>query len=580
MLGLLHKHPTRNSGGGESAGLSFWQDFANASSMADAARIGPVLDHSRGTNATMFDNTGTLVFAPHNLILQSEDLETTWTESLVTVTAGAAANPINGAIDAFQIDFTADTSAELFQSTTGSTVADTEYTFAVWLQVASGTEDIEIEFWDAGVGSQRAVKTVTTTWQQFSHTATYGNGAGRVISIENSSADVRTVYVYRPQLNRGSSVLDYNLTTTSAFYGPRFDHSPVSPFTSRGLLIEEAGTNICLQSEAISTSPWIISAGNTTITANVGVAPDGNTTADDMLHHDNNENQIQSITAVDGAIYTISAFVKQGLTGSHDWVRMIWIDDSDRTNGFDAFFDLTTGNTGELDLQGVGGTAISSSMTDVGDGVFHIVMTGKIVAGQTDALFAFVNSENDGAANEEATNSVLWWGLEVKLGSFLDSYIPTTTAAVTRAADVVSGDISAIVTPAMTLFFEGRTGFDAGVCMQLDDGTEDERFRLERNSSNEIHFIVTDGGTGLVDLNLGTVADNTDFKACISFALNNVKGIITGGTEQTDTGVTMPTVDTIRYGMDTSGDEFNAWIKEGKLWNVNKDSAFIAAQVA
>ena len=42
----------------------------------------------------------------------------------------------------------------------------------------------------------------------------------------------------------------------------------------------------------------------------------------------------------------------------------------------------------------------------------------------------------------------------------------------------------------------------------------------------------------------------------------------------------MPTVDTIRYGMDTSGDEFNAWIKEGKLWNVNKDSAFIAAQVA
>ena len=56
-----------------------------------------------------------------------------------------------------------------------------------------------------------------------------------------------------------------------------FDHDPVTG-ASLGLLVEEARTNLCLQSAAISTAPWT-NIGTPILNATSAIAPDGTMTA-------------------------------------------------------------------------------------------------------------------------------------------------------------------------------------------------------------------------------------------------------------------------------------------------------------
>ena len=162
---------------------------------------------------------------------------------------------------------------------------------------------------------------------------------------------------------------------------------------------------------------------------------------------------------------------------------------------------------------------------------------------------------------------------------FPTSDIPTTTAQVTRAADVDSATVTAQLGTANTMVVSARTGFGAGVVWQIDDGTENERYRVERNASNEIHIITTDGGVDQADLNLGVVADNTDFRVAARFAAGDFAASLDGAALVTGVGI-MPTITTSRFGMDTAGGEWNSTIADGKLYNVGKGDAFLLTEAA
>lgn len=153
--------------------------------------------------------------------------------------------------------------------------------------------------------------------------------------------------------------------------------------------------------------------------------------------------------------------------------------------------------------------------------------------------------------------------------------IPTESSTVTRNADVISADISSELGAANTLFVSAKTGKSSGVVCQIDDGTEDERYRVERNGSDEIHVISTDGGVDLADLNLGAVADDTAFKVAVRFDTNDFAASLDGAAVVTDTGGTLPTVDTIHIGMDSADDEWGSTIDEVYLYGVGKNDAFI-----
>ncbi len=115
---------------------------------------------------------------------------------------------------------------------------------------------------------------------------------------------------------------------------------------------------------------------------------------------------------------------------------------------------------------------------------------------------------------------------------------------------------------------------------QIDDGTENERYRIERNSSNEIHVIATDGGVDQADLNLGTVADLTDLKVAVRLAANDFAASLDGAAVVTDTSGTLPTVTTSRLGMDTSGNEWGSPIGWAKMFDVGKPNGFLVSAAA
>ncbi len=356
---------------------------------------------------------------------------------------------------------------------------------------------------------------------------------------------------------------------------PRFAHDPVTG-VPRGWLIEGAVTKILLQTEDFETT-WTSPGANTTF-AKSSPAPDGENTATDILHDDNNEVVRQTVTVVANTVYTLSFLVHSGVTGAHDWVQINYFNG---TKGIQAWFDLTNNcAVGVNQTFGTGATLIGTNTEDLGDGWYIISITGQLANNVTGATIELHNQTADGDATEEATNSVLWWAAGLEPGAFATSYVPVTTVGVERTADVNSADIASQLGSENTVVVAARTGYGPGVVVQIDDGTENERYRIERNSSDEIHVIVTDGGVDVADLNLGAVANQTDFKVAARFAANNIAASLDGAAVVKDTSAALPTVDTLRHGMDTTGNEWGSTIKRSDLYDSGEPDSFLQSIAA
>ena len=356
---------------------------------------------------------------------------------------------------------------------------------------------------------------------------------------------------------------------TSASDTARFNHNP-STLAALGLLVEEARTNDCLQSEVLTTT-WTIPGSNTTITDNAGVAPDGATTADDVEHDDNAETIQQTITVTDNTVVTVSAFVKQGTTGAHDFVKMSWMDESAGDNGFEAWFDISTGTVGTAQATGTGSyTSGSATITDVGSSWYRISAIGQIVSGQTDGRFEIINTTADAVDTAEETNSVFWWGLQVEEGAFLTSYIATTTAAVTRSADVPTvSDGTLFGRAEWTLYTrwsvpQRNTGVTWRI-WQLDGGGSQAGFR------NASGTMTVDGDTNLAISGLTSAAD-TVFESIMTSALNDAIRFDDGSQTGTDTAYTpIETFDRLSIGHSStvSGREMNGHIERMAFYPVH-----------
>jgi len=345
---------------------------------------------------------------------------------------------------------------------------------------------------------------------------------------------------------------------------------------NRGLLSEEARTNISLQSEALGTT-WTVPGANTTITDNAGLAVDGATTAEDVLHLDNAETIQQTITVTDNTVVAISAFVKQGTTGSHDFVKMSWLDESDGDNGFEAWYDITDCTVGTAQAQGTGSyTGGSATATDVSNGWCRISAVGQVVSGQTDGRFEISNTTADATDTAEATNSVFWWGLQVtetaSTTTYALSYIATTTGAVARNADVTTMTVSAFFNDsAGTLYIEAFSPNDGNTfdrLAQFDDGGASDRIELQRDATNARAFIITAFGTE-ANMTASTWANATSAKLAIAWVEDDIAFVSDGGTVATDSNATLPGgISRLQIGHDhADGAYLNGYIAQIKYWN-------------
>lgn len=220
---------------------------------------------------------------------------------------------------------------------------------------------------------------------------------------------------------------------------PRIDFDPVTR-VSRGLLVEEARTNLLLRSEEFDNAAW--TKAGATVTANGRLAPDG-AIAMDKLEEDN----------ATSAHYAIQSYTKTSSTEVQAYALSCWAYPAERsTFQLMAYGTSGSAHSARADFDIASGVAGSPTVSGNYDSAMAWVepwldATGKLI--YRCCLTFRIN--NDGQASVNAltlivsgglttylgtTGSGLYvWGAQLEKGPFPSSYIPTTTAAVARNAD-------------------------------------------------------------------------------------------------------------------------------------------------
>lgn len=227
-------------------------------------------------------------------------------------------------------------------------------------------------------------------------------------------------------VNSAGTVISVASGTARSYYDP-------TTLVYLGYLSEGARTNLCLQSEVFNNASWIKT--DITVTANSIAAPDGNTTADLLTEGVVGTALLSqgSMTITAGATVTKTLWAKRG---NNDW-QLFTVGTSGASSGFRAWFNLNTGAIGTTGVVGTG-TFTSGAVKAYPNGWYRLRITGIIDATTTNAFSFFHSASADNSGTRVNNATYYLWGAQLEQATFASSYIPTTTAAVTRNADVLT----------------------------------------------------------------------------------------------------------------------------------------------
>jgi hypothetical protein len=267
--------------------------------------------------------------------------------------------------------------------------------------------------------------------------------------------------------------------------------------TYKGLLVEPASTNICKQSENISTT-W--APNDATPTQSTEETPDGDTSSKFIKLADNNTGggakgyvQVyQTLTVAANTKYTASVFFKA------DQLSFAQLLIQDYDGGTDAYqyFNLSTGAKG---------TAVNlndSKIEAYPNGWYRCSVTWT--QGAADTSFTFVILVADSISNNyvdlDGTSSIFVWGAQVEASPIATSYIPTTTASVTRNKDDISltGASDLIGQSEGTLYVEVDWKEASGTyqfLLSLNDGTLSNRIVIYNTIGGSLFMFAAADGT-------------------------------------------------------------------------------------
>jgi len=357
----------------------------------------------------------------------------------------------------------------------------------------------------------------------------------------------------------GSDGLIKTATTNEA----RFDHNPTTG-ESLGLLVEEARTNLLLQSENFGDTYW--TKTDCTITANESTAPDGTLTADLWSNTASPGTVNSSNITKDGAArtYTASLWVKGTLSPF-----TVALDDGTNTNRGRVQYNLSTNAVIGVFTDGLIFSNTSGTLTRFSNGWVRVTVTTTTGTGTTIRLRPFFSG---------ASSTLRVWGAQIEEGAFATSYIPTVAATVTRAADVASvtgTNFSSWYNQTEgTVFAEYKRLVNAsGRIFTFNDTTSTEQIRITASLSTNIRpdWQVIDGGSVVANV-LGAVevAVGATGKTAGTYKLNDFQQATNSTLGTADTAGTLPTLTVLNIGANEtgSGSMLNGTIKRITYWPV------------
>ena len=385
---------------------------------------------------------------------------------------------------------------------------------------------------------------------------------GTIAGVTVSNAVINTAALDTSlDLNFLSGVLDSRITFTRASIATyfdatgtmqtaasgvaRFDHSPTlvdsasAPYvyTPLGLLIEEGRTNLALQSASLTTTPW--GTANTTaaapvVTANSAAAPDGTTTATMVAFPavSSGKSELYQAFTATAAVYTVSLFLKGSVGGEQVYLFFV--------GPGAVYYRLRVTLT----------TAWQR---------FTVTSGANLTAATWDIILGC--DLTDAGQSSISAQTIYAWGAQVELGTFATSYIPTTSAAVTRAADVATMPVGSWFTQGL-----GSLGVEAVIpttqsgypyLVTLSDGTNSNYIDLIYSAvySRYQGDIINAGTTSFTSFSLSTatLSPGAIAKAALSWGSGTASFEVNPGSGPvavaTASGTASTTITTLNLGL-------------------------------
>ena len=543
--------------------------FADNKSLVDATTGASLVTFTRASTGTYVGSDGLIMAAVTNLLLRSEEFGTTWVTTRASVTNNAIASPFGTVTADLVVEDTSASLSHVVVQGSLSIVAGLNYTFSCYVKRASGFRNATVTLRAASFGNNvranvdLSTGVVTPVGSPLNSGATFiDNGWWRVwvtatatvsgaSSVDINLADGTTlsytgdgtsgIYLWGAQLEQASDLGDYVPTTSTINSAPRFDHNPTTG-ESLGLLVEEARTNLSQQSEDFSNVYW--TKTDCTITADDSTAPDGTTTADLWTNILSAGGAINNSITKDATArtYTSSMWVKGTAT-----IFTFTLDFGGTTNRGRAQFNLATNtiigltNTGNF-------TNTTATITAYSNGWARLTMTTTTSTGTTIRFRPFFGTGGE---------SVLIWGAQVEEGAFATSYIPTTTATATRAADVASitgANFSSWYNQTEGTVFANTSVSAVAPATSLQtqyaihDGSADNRITVYKraNADTSARLDIAAATVSSAFLNAGTFGLNNLTASAVQ--INNFAISLNGLTAVADTAGNLPSVNQMNLG--------------------------------
>ena len=480
------------------------------------------LSVTRATTATRVNSAGLVELVPYNLLQYSQQFTNAiWTPRNGTFTDNFATAP-DGTLTASRWVAT-DADPYVYQGFTGN---GGNYVASVYVKGVGSSIGKTASIRVSGTLSNF---TITGEWQRVQISTTISTSVIIGCEVPDPAVIGDTIYIWGFQLVEGSVAKDYQKTETRLNI-PRLDYSNG---TCPSLLVEPQRTNLLTYSSSFDNSDW----GKIGITAfaNNTTAPNGTMSADKIAF--TNTNSYIYPTAVVFAItnnsFSYSVYAKADTQSAFNMLI------GTPVGVWGANFDLTTQTATPFS-----GSGTSGKIESVGNGWFRCILTAPIpVVVYAEASIGF----------PIASGSLFFWGAQIEAGAYPTSYIPTTSASVTRNADkLFKTSATALIGQTEGTIFASfaNPAKEAGArYFSLSDGTAGDRIDVYAVSPTEIGIYASKSYGAIVNTSFNVPA-NLPLKYAVAYKAGQWAWYLNGVQIGTSSNTNIPTLTDIQLTTD------------------------------